>query len=356
MSEGTESAWVEAAAGPLARAELRFAPGSAHPAVVGALVDVLSARIAGDPRVRDEGVHAEAGCGPSRCVVVLEGLVTAIPAAKAAAEAALAGPPPRLGLGRRMALQQQWRTRAQQPGTVLEAALLRALDVPGDRGARLVAAAERPRFDAGHLRAAWSTLAQRVAPLEPAPTDGGPISPTPSDGALLLVDWPGAGRAQVALAWASSGSGADLVRDGLVAGDFESLLVQRLREAEGLSYDVEADAGEGWSAAFFDCSTDVVGRALAAAETEFRRSAEADAARIQGARARLAGRAAAAMDSLAGRLALLAEVGPVPEYLPPVPITARVVVADAAAVRGQLGGWTIMESDRCEVVFGGRCP
>ncbi len=340
-------AWTVATDGLLSRAELRADARviDAHPLVVEQLVESAAARAAGHPGARAAGVHVAGGCGRRDCVIVVEGLATAVVIGQAAVEGALAEAQG-LGCPGRRSLRRAWRGRPFTPPVLLEAALARSLGDP--LSSRVDASGVRPRVTAGSVRAAWRAIATSFNTIWVATSEQ--MSPASTESpARLWVDWPGAARVQVAVAWASSGQGDDLVRDAALSGDFESRLVQALRERDGLTYDVEPDHGEGWAAAVFDV-----------AGSDFKRAA-AEAAQVlgeplagvwlAGAHLRLLARHGAARDSLAGMLAPLPLVPAAPPVaLAPASVLAWVAVGDPAVAPE---GWT--HATRCAVVGDPSC-
>lgn len=335
--------WRLADDGLLARAEVRFARAAldGHPAAVEAGVEVAAATA--QARAAWTGAAVVGGCNRRECSVVVEGLSTTIPAVQAEVEAALSSPS--LDCPGRRQLRRDWRFRALAPGPVLDAATLAAV---GDPAASLHRTGPpRPGAVARALRA-FSTLpaasGRGVEPLGPAsPALGVPTSRT-------WVEFPGGDRAQVVVAWDSTGEGDDLVRDAWLAGDFESRMVQVLREQRGLTYDVEPDAGPGWAAATFDVALADVEAAVGAALDVL--SASPEDGEVAGALRRLQARAAALEDTLAGRLTPPPSLpGPAPASLPPAVLRAVVVVGSG---EGQGAGWTVV--DRCDLLYLGGCP
>ncbi len=338
-------AWSVATDGLLSRAELRADARviDAHPMLVETLVEAAAARAASQSRAA--GLHVAGGCGRRDCVVVVEGLATAVPFGQAAVERALAERPT-IRCRERRAVRRSWKGRPFTPGLVLEAALARAVGDP--LAARVDSAGERPRFPPRALTMA-STQLRAAFGSDPVATETSMTSPAHPVSTQLWVDWPGAARVQVAVAWASSGAGDDLVRDATLAGDFESLLVQALREDLGLTYDVEPDQGEGWAAAVFDVAATDLARALAEAERVL--AQPLDAALLGGAHLRLLARHAAAGDSLAGQLAELPSVpSSAPLDLAPASVRAWVAVGDPAVAPV---GWT--HTTRCAAVGNHPC-
>lgn len=339
-------AWSIATDGLLSRAELRVDAKAidAHPLLVENLVESAAARAAGQTRAT--GLQVAGGCGRRDCVVVVEGLASAVPLGQSAVELALAESP-RIQCRERRALGRAWRGRPYTPGLVLEAALARGVGDP--LVPSLDRAGERPRF---HQRAITQATHQLRTALQ-THSVATLVSPTPlarPPTTETWVDWPGAARVQVAVAWASSGQGDDLVRDATLAGDFESLFVQALREDAGLTYDVEPHQGEGWAAAVFDVALADFARALAEANLVL--AQPLDAALLDGAHLRLLARHAAARDSLAGQLAELPSVPSSPPLaVARAAVLAWVAVGDPTAAPE---GWT--RTTRCAVVGQSSCP
>lgn len=371
--------------GPLARVELSMHR-DVNPALGEPLVDVLvegiGARLRADPRVLDGGVRVDAGCSSTRCILALDGLAMGVDASLPALAEALSGSPMKVRRPTRRALKRQWRGAWRVPARLLDAALR----------AEASAAGARPRFRAPDLSAAraaivapgvWSEMAAAGAYNEGAVRSaatrlgwtGDAPSPalSPSSGAveyppsylpspaLILVNWPGATRAQIGLVWAHTDG--DAVRERLLAGDFQSVLVQRLREAEALTYDVSPEFGEAWAGASFDVASDAVAPALDLALTELARVDHADSVSIAGATLRQQSAMAGLDDTLAGRLALR-HLPPAPREVPatlaPVHLLRVVVVGDAdtleAPLRASFPALPLTKIDRCTLMYGGACP
>jgi len=321
------------AEGPMARAEWSWAtaPEVEDRRLEATLVERAAATLRADPRVADTGVRVDAGCGRARCTLALDGLAGPLHDALPALEAVVVRPPPALRCSERRAVVRSWARSARSPGRVFEAAVQR---VAGQAGP---GAGARPRVRPTRLAAVWAAMRTRggrldiagalpegahlgveaLAARHPTGTAGAAPGAGPRPG-VLLVDWPGAARAQVALVWATSA--ADTTRDALAVGDFESVLVQRLREDEALTYDVEPLYGEGWAGAAFDVAPEGVARAIQIATDELAALDRAAPARVAAAHRRLRGRALGLRDTLAGRLAL-GRLPPVPEA-PPAQVAA----------------------------------
>ncbi|MBM4392690.1 MAG: hypothetical protein FJ090_16325 [Deltaproteobacteria bacterium] len=348
MTPGLLLAWSIATDGLLARAELRADVRAieAHPLLVDHLVTSAASHAAGQSG--GTGLHVAGGCGRRDCVVVVEGLAAAVPLGQAAVEQALTSMP-QLGCRERRGMRRAWRGRPFTPGLVLEAALARAVGDPS--AAQVDRASERLDLRAPAIALASRRLREGFGsdPVAPAPPPPPRASPTP---ARTWVDWPGATRVQVAVAWASSGAGEDLVRDATLAGDFESLFVQALREDGGLTYDVEPDQGEGWAAAVFDVAAGDLSAALTSSALVLSVPLDQLPGRLAGAHLRLLARHAAARDSLAGQLAPLPEVPPSPPTaLARASVLAWVAVGDPEMAPG---AWTRVS--RCETVGDRACP
>lgn len=372
--------------GPLARVELSLQRGeSTQSPLVAALVDGLGTRLRADARVLDGGVRVDAGCTSTRCILALDGLAPGVDAALPALAEALAGPEVKLAPATRRALRRQWRVAWRVPARLLDAGLR------GDTAA----AGPKPRFRARDLHAAWraitapgawSELAAAGA-YDPAAAraaaqqlgwdgDGAASSEVPSSAelaslpspspaaspaALTLIHWPDATRAQIGLTWAHTD--VDAVRERLLAGDFQSLLVQRLRETDALTYDVTPEFGDTWAGASFDVATANVLPALTAALSELDRVDQADSAFIAGATLRTQAAMAGLDDTLAGRLALrqLPPAPPEPPaHIASVELLRVVVVGDAEALeaplRASFPSLPLTKIDRCTLMYAADCP
>ncbi len=332
-------AWGVAGDGLLGRAEIRLdrAALDGHPSVVEAVLEAAAAQA--QARSAWTGATVLAACGRRACTVAVEGLQGVLPVVQAEVEAALLARP-HLSCPTRRALRHRWRARSRAPGVLLDAATLLAVGDPAT--ATYTRAAQRPRTGSAALGAIVDSLRAAHPPVPPGEL-GPPIE-------RAWVDWPGEARARVVVAWASTGHGDELVRDAWLAGDFESRLVQLLREEAGLTYDVEPDAGPGWAAATFDVAGEDVAEAVVlASRTLGERPGPAE---IDGAYRRLRARAASAADTLAGSLAALPGLPPAaPGALPSTSPRAVVVVGDA---RHADASWRVL--DRCYLLFGGACP
>lgn len=321
------------AEGPMARAEWSWAtaPEVEDRRLEATLVERAAAALRADPRVADTGVRVDAGCGRARCTLALDGLAGPVHDALPALEAVVVRTPPALRCRENRAVVRSWARSARSPGRVFEAAVQRVAGQAGPgvgarpqvRPTRLAAVwaamgARAGRLDvAGALPDAARVAAEAMAERHPTGPAGGGAGAGPRPG-VLLVDWPGAARAQVAVLWPTAA--ADATRDALAVGDFESVLVQRLREDEALTYDVEPLYGEGWAGAAFDVAPEGVARALQVATDELAALDKAAPERVAAAHRRLRGRALGLRDTLAGRLAL-SRLPPVPEA-PPAQVAA----------------------------------
>ncbi|GDX82285.1 hypothetical protein LBMAG42_40960 [Deltaproteobacteria bacterium] len=371
--------------GPLARVELsmrREENAALNEPLIGVLVEGMGARLRADPRVLDGGVRVDAGCSSARCILALDGLASGVDAALPALAEALAGPAVKVRGPTVRALKRQWRGAWRVPPRLLDAGLR------GEPGA----AGPKPRFRPRDLRAAWGALvapgvwselaaagaydeaAVRSAaiglgwsasvPALPSSPSSGTLESAPSNlpsPALTLVDWPGATRAQIGLAWAHTD--ADAVRERLLAGDFQSSLVQRLRERDAFTYDVTPEFGPTWAGASFDVATDAAIPALTAALSEVSHLEATDPATIAGATLRQQSALAGLDDTLAGRLALR-HLPPAPSEPPlalaPVDLLRVVVIGDAELLEGPLRAsfpaFPLTKIDRCTLMYAGPCP
>ncbi len=373
--------------GPLVRVELAAdrRPDDLAFAAESRLVDDLGARLRADPRVAQGGLRVDAGCTYARCTVALDGLATSMPAGLAALDAAMASPLPPLDAAARRVVRREWRHAWRAPTRVFDAALRLAA---GETTRAPYAI--KPRFSlfvhpprpvddplqwtslvaTGAVDAfgeSWTTLVEHtrarlhVSPdVSPAP----PLAAVPATPRLLLVDNPGETRATIGLVWASGPD--DAVRDVLLAGDFQSVLVQRLRERETYAYDVSAEHGSawagrsgGWAGASFQVPLESAGPALAAAKEELARLPTLPAATVAGATRRLQASYGELADTLAGRLALRQLPPPPPAPPPtlaPVGLLAIVVMAPEEALSGLESFGAAEHTDACTVIYGGRCP
>lgn len=372
--------------GPLARVELSLQRAeSTESALVDALVEGLGNRLRADARVLDGGVRVDAGCTTTRCILALDGLAPGVDAALPAFAEALGGPEAKLAPATRRALRRQWRVAWRVPARLLDAGLRRESAAGGPK----------PRFRRRDLDAAWRAIttpgawselaaagaydpaAARAAAVQfgwvgeeersPAITSSGAMASLPSpslavpSASLTLIDWPDASRAQVGLTWAHTDT--DAVRERLLAGDFQSVLVQQLREAAALTYDVTPEFGDTWAGASFDVATEAVLPALTAALAELDRVDEADSAAIAGATLRTQAAMAGLDDTLAGRLALR-QLPPAPAEPPAHLAEARllrvVVVGDAEALeaplRASFPALPLTKIDRCTLMYAAECP
>ncbi|MSQ02905.1 MAG: hypothetical protein EXR71_13595 [Myxococcales bacterium] len=344
--------------GPLARVELSWSRPDAEQDTT--LVAGAAARLRGDARVSETGLRVDAGCARERCTVAVDGLAGAVDAALPALGDALLGDAPRLSPATRRGLRRSWSRAWRSTGRLLTAGLRRAAEgwlAPG--------AGPRPRLTPVAIAGDWDTLrgsirhgelaaagaydepavralAARID-AQPVPRPS-PVGASPPPGSfpetpgVVIVDWPGATRAQLGIAWLTNDG--DSLRDALLAGDFESRLMQRLRETDALTYGVEPTWGRGWAGAVFDVATESAPAAIAAAREELAHVHEADPAAVEAAARRRGGRALALGDTLAGRLALTRlELGPSPASgsLSPAARHVVVVVGDADVITPALG-------------------
>lgn len=366
------------AEGPMARAELSFARSEGSPEVdllVEAAGAQLRARVAG--RL---GLRVEAGCGALRCRIALDGLAPAVDAALPQLLAVPASPAPRLTLPERKQARRSWRGAWRRPATVLDAALHRLaegtsapLGLRPDLGRSALAtswaagwAQARRLVVAGDYSAEALTAA--LAGQEVSRVDTGSTGPPASRGnatradaeglPLLAVDWPDASRAQVALVWATDPAQAP--RDQALAGDFQSHLVQALRETRTFTYDVSFDTFDTWATASWDVRPESAWESLTVALGELWEQGRKDDAGAREAawRRLLLGRALLA-DTLHGRIAG-SSLGPLPP-LPAAPFSApsvigAVVVADLHALTPEWQALPHSELDRCTLLYGANCP
>lgn len=343
--------------GPLARVELSFPREDAAtrgPLVEG-MVEALGARLRRNQRVLDAGIRVDAGCSRSRCVVALDGLASGVDAALPALAEAVAGPPVRIATTTKKVLRRRWRQAWRVPVRLLDAGLnaLSTGSVPQGM------AGERPQFGAQEQHhaalqvtapGAWVELAAAGAydepsmrsfanGLTPAEVRATPLPAVAvvTQPAILVIDWPNAERTQIGVSWGHSEG--DDVRERLLAGDFHSLLVQRLREAETFTYDVTPEFGDGWAGASFDVARDAAVPSMVATMEELRNVERLDAHLIAGATLRLQANMAALDDTLVGRLAL--RWLPEPPKAPPITLAPPrligfVLVGDAASLEAPL--------------------
>jgi hypothetical protein len=364
------------AEGPMARAELSFARDEGLGGrEVELLVEAAGARLrAGLPT--DAGLRVDAGCGSLRCRLAVDGLAPAVDAALPALLAESTRPAPAVALAARKASRRSWRGAWRRPSVVLAAAIQRMAE---GRSAPL---AERPPLRRAVLAERWasawrseprlvvagdyiadavtSALVGRDTRLPPdaAPPLSGEPGVAASALPLLLVDWPDASRAQVALVWATTP--AEATRDHALAGDFQSSLVQSLREKHTFTYDVSFEPSDTWAAASWDVrpglAWESVAVALAALWEQGR--AETPSAREAAWRRLSLGRALLA-DTLPGRIAA-SSLGPAPPRPSAAPVPPRLlgvaVVADREALSAE---WTSLPGeslDRCTLLYGAGCP
>ncbi len=362
--------------GPLARVDLSWSRQGTP--LEASLVDSAAGRLRGDVRVSETGLRVDAGCARERCTIALDGLAGAVDAALPALGDVLLDDAPRPSMPTRRSLRRSWSRAWRSTGRLLTAGLRSAAEGWLEAGA-----GPRPRLSPAAIGGAWAALGESLragelaaagaydeavvralaarieaAPVAaPSPPNAAPTDPTLRPDATaasptLLIDWPGATRAQLGIAWPTGPD--DAVRDSVLAGDFESVLMQRLREREGYTYGVEPTWGDGWAGAVFDVATESVVAAIAAAREELAGVQRVDAATIEAATRRLRGRALALADTLAGRLAL-ARLVPFPEVAPKalasVGRTSVVVVGDASVLAAALGPDTLLMS-RCELMYG----
>ena len=342
--------------GPLGRVELSWSRQDV--ALEATLVDAAAASLRRDSRISETGLRIDAGCARQRCTVAVDGLAMAVDAALPALGDVLLGDAPRLSVPARLSVRRSWSRAWRSTGRLLTAGLRRAAE-----GGLAPGAGTRPRITSAALRSDWAALqgslprgelaaagtydenavralAARLRGDAVIPTPAPSASPTfpTASSAILLVDWPGASRAQLGIAWPTTPD--DALRDALLSGDFESRLMQRLRERDGLTYGVEPTWGDGWAGAVLDVATESVPAAIAAGREELAHLHEADASTIEAAALRRAGRALALSDTLAGRLAF-ARLGtppsPTDRRVEPVARHVVVVVGDAAVLSPGLG-------------------
>lgn len=297
--------------GALVRAELhldRRGIDAVHPALVEAIVDGVRRDVANDPRLNATGVAVEGGCAISRCTVAVEGLRSTADAAIAALGSALTGSAPAFSMIERRQIRRAWRERPEYDDVVLRAALVRTFSPESSVEYRHLVGAQvpPPRPLDRAIASAWASFLSAV----PAPeiTTSSRAIPT---GEVLIG--PRRARTWVAVVWESSGLGADLLRDAVVVGDFESVAVQTLREgSDPLTYDVLAEHGTGWTAAVFQTQTDDATRAADMLGRALTDTQNLDEIRLHSAYLRLLSRHDSARDSLAGQLALLPQMPPPP--------------------------------------------
>ena len=297
--------------GALMRVELRLDRtelSEVHPDLLDAIVAKLARRVSGDPAVRAAGLQVEGGCTTERCIVAVEGLESGFNAAKSALTGVAQGDPPRFSLAERIAGQKAWRDRKRSDDAVVEAALTRSFSPPRSQARlQLDARSRSPHFARRWVNPLWQA-AQGASPISPAPV----IKVDPAHFSCHDIG-DRRDRAWVAVVWASTGTGDDLLRDALIAGDFQSLAVQELREgATTYTYDVTSESGAGWAAATFQVDAAI---AEEGANKLARLVAAADATDVETLRSayrRLAARHAGARDTLAGALADLPALPPAP--------------------------------------------
>ena len=129
------------------------------------------------------------------------------------------------------------------------------------------------------------------------------------------------------------------MRERLLAGDFHSVLVQRLRETDTFTYDVTPEFGDGWAGASFDVARESAVPSIVATMEELKNVERIDPGMIVGATLRLQANMAALGDTLVGRLALrfLPSPPPTPPLaLSPPQLIGVVLVGDAASLQGPL--------------------
>jgi len=363
--------------GPLVRVELAAdrRPDDDAFAAESRLVEDLGARLRGDPRIADGGLRVDAGCTYARCTVALDGLATSMPAGLAALDAAMSTPLPPLDATGRRAMRRQWRYAWRAPTRVFDAALrfaageMRRPPFAVKPHFSLFVRPPRPVDDplqwtslvaAGAVEGlgeSWSTLAEHARARLRVEPDATPPAAAPAAPRIWLVDNPGETRATVGLVWASGPD--DAVRDVLLAGDFQSVLVQRLRERETYTYDVSAEHGTGWAGASFQVPLESVRPALVSATEELAGLPSLPSATVAGATRRLQARYGELADTLAGRLALRQLPPPPsapPERLAPVGLLAIVVMGPIDSIRLLQGGEAVGLTDACTLIYGGRCP
>jgi hypothetical protein len=373
------------AEGPMARAELSFARSARGDDDMALLVEAAGGRLSG--AFGGGGLRVEAGCGDLRCRIVLDGLAARVRAALPALVEVPDRAAPRLSCAQRRAARAAWRGAWRRPDVILAAATRRV--ALGEAAPRAAPPRFAPRGLAARWHAAWArdprlvvagdvpaddptlaalTVAADVG-IDPADAgaragDGGreiaARPAVPGDGGLsvLLVDWPGAARADVALLW-STGP-AEALRDRGLAGDFESRLVQSLRETTALTYDVSFNASGSWASASWNVSSERAWESLtlALAETwELGRGANPDVRAAAWRRARLDH--AILLDTLPGRIAAatLPPAPPPPTAPWAVPtVIGAVVVGDADTIAPSLAGFPVERIDRCLLLYGDECP
>lgn len=366
------------AEGPMARAELSFARSEG-----GREVDLLVESAGAQLRARlagSLGLRVEAGCGALRCRIAVDGLAPAVDAALPQLVAVPESPAPRLTPPERKQARRSWRGAWRRPATVLEAALHRLAE-----GAT-APLGQRPHLGRSALAASWDAswaqarrlvvagdysaeaLTAALAGREVGVVDAGSAGPpgsranTRSKGAsglpILAVDWPDASRAQVALVWATDPAQAP--RDQALAGDFQSHLVQALRETRTFTYDVSFDTFDTWAAASWDVRPESAWESLTVALGELWEQGRKDETSVREAawRRLVLGRALLA-DTLPGRIAA-SSLGPLPP-LPAAPFSApsvigAVVVADLHALTPEWQALPRTELDRCTLLYGANCP
>lgn len=360
--------------GPMARAELSFArtPGE-RSREIELLVEAAGSGLRGS-LTGTYGLRVEAGCGGYRCRVVIDGLAPAVDAALPLLLGIPAMAAPTLTLRQRREARQAWRWAWRRPSVVLHAAIQ-----------HLVAASPpppspRPTLHSRALAAGWQRAWTRdvrlvvagvipdtrsihhegISAVAPPPiTTPAVPTPTPLPGPLvLLVDSPGATRAQLALAWQTDAAG--VVRDHALAGDFESRLVQSLREVHTFTYDVSFESGDGWAVATWDTRPEVAWSSVAFALAELWEQGrhDDDGARTAAWRRLRLGRALLA-DTLSGLVASasLAEAPPTPNAAFSTPAVLGVaVVADETLLTPEWAALAPTRIDRCTLLYGDECP
>ena len=371
--------------GPMARAELSFAREASAEAGPGGRELELLVEAAGShlrqALAATPGLRVEAGCGSVRCRLVVDGLSPGVGAAlpnllRASSDAAPALRPRQARESRRW-----WRGAWRRPSVVLDAAVSR---IGGNVAPPL---SRRPDFHGERLRRAWreawlqdprlvvagefdeaavvalagsATNSPVPSPLAARPETGASAAAPPIAAALplLVVDSPGSSRAQLALVWQTDPDGA--IRDQALAGDFESRLVQSLREHSAYTYDVSLELAGDRAAATWDARPEFAWDSLAAALAELWEQARQDGptARTAAWRRAQLGRVLLA-DTLAGRIAVSslarAPEAPAGPFRTPKVLGAA-VVADAEALTGEWAALGADRIDRCGLLYGDGCP